>query len=370
MLLTEKYFPNKTEDIIGQENSIIKLKENVEAKIHSLIFGSNGTGKTSSVYAIANELDLEILELNASDLRNKDKINSIMKNASQQQSLFNTGKIILVDEIDSISGVDRGCVQAIADLLKSSKYPIVITANDLSNSKFSGLKRKCVKIEYENLNHDFIFKLLDKICKNEKVKYDEKILRKISYYNNGDARAAINDLQSLIINKEVLDLELYDREKKQELLNVLRIIFKVKDDKVLYNILNKVEGNFDEFILWLDENLPHEYSGKDLEKAYYYLSKSDIFRNRIMKKQYYRLLVYVNFFLSSGIANSKESKNKEIVKYKRNDRILKIWINNRRNHGKVQLANELKETIHTSKVKILKELNYMQFLFQNDTKNF
>jgi len=107
---TIKYQPKKTNEIIGQDTAIRKLKDFVvnfkkQRKNAALIYGPSGVGKTISVHALANDLDLEILEVNASDVRNADQINSMIGSAVGQMSLFSNSKIILVDEVDRSSGM-------------------------------------------------------------------------------------------------------------------------------------------------------------------------------------------------------------------------------------------------------------------------
>ncbi len=366
MLLTDKYFPKCAEEIIGQDNSIKRLREFILKNKHSLIYGSNGVGKTSSVYAIASELNSEIIELNASDFRTKNDIENILGNSIRQKSLFKKNKIILIDEIDWVTGEDRGGIQAVNELLDNNNFPIVITGNEIFDSKFNAIRKKCNIIEFKKLDRESILKILEKICKEENLKYNRDILKKISYMCDGDARAAINDLQSLTFDKEVLDLELYDREKKEDIFNILKIIFKTSDNKNLYRIFDRIDMNFDELFLWLDENIVYEYSDKALMNAYNYLSLADIFRGRIKNKQYYRFLVYVNLFLGCGVADSKENINSNIIKYKRSERPLKIWISNRKNFEKIRLAEDLSKELHLSKKKLIKELNFMKFYFMNN----
>ena len=105
----KKYEPKSSDDIVGQEDAVKYLKEFItnpkkRKKKAIILYGPSGNGKTSSVYAISNELDLELIEVNASDFRNKDKIESTIGQSSKQMSLFGKSKIILVDEIDGLSG--------------------------------------------------------------------------------------------------------------------------------------------------------------------------------------------------------------------------------------------------------------------------
>src|SRR3989344_7715831 len=111
---TAKYKPLKSSDI-PQDISI--LKESILKKECVLLGGPPGSCKTSSVYAIANELNYEVLELNASDVRNKDQIEKIIANAIKQVSLFKKGKIILIDEVDGINKLDYGGLPMLISLL-------------------------------------------------------------------------------------------------------------------------------------------------------------------------------------------------------------------------------------------------------------
>ena len=133
-----EYKPSLNE-IVGQQEAIQELKNFIsnfsfQNKKAILLHGPSGCGKTAACYALASSLDYEIVEMNASDLRSKIKINQIIEEAINQQSLFHKGKIILVDEIDAISGFkDKGCIEALIKLAEVTKFPILITANDVWN---------------------------------------------------------------------------------------------------------------------------------------------------------------------------------------------------------------------------------------------
>jgi len=163
-----KHAPKKVGDI-PQPEQIDKLRNFItdfkkQKKKAALIYGPAGTCKTCSVHAIANELGLELIEVNASDSRNKDSINEKIGNALKQQSLFFSGKIVLIDEIDGVSGnKDRGGIPALVALIVKSAFPIVMTSNDPFNKKFSSLRTKSLMIEFPALNHVAVFEVLKEI---------------------------------------------------------------------------------------------------------------------------------------------------------------------------------------------------------------
>ncbi|MBU1246011.1 MAG: replication factor C large subunit [Nanoarchaeota archaeon] len=377
-LWTKKYQPTKLKDVQAHEKAIYDLKDYVvnykfQKKKAALIYGPTGSGKTCSVYALAKESDLEVVEMNASSFRNKDNINEIIGGSIGQASLFNKGKIILIDEVDGLSGMkDRGGVQALVTLLSKSSFPIILTANDPWQSKLSSLRMKCKMIEFQTLSYISIFNVLRKIATLEKVRVHDDILKKIATSVGGDLRAAISDLQTLSSGKKVIvkeDLEvLGERNKKENIFEALKIILKSKDADVVLGSLDNLDENFDEVFLWLDENLPIEYKNNlDLARGFNYLSKADIFRGRIRRWQHWRFLVYERVFLTVGIALSKDKKYFGFQRYKRTQRILKYWKAKMKYAQRNSIAEKIAMKIHSSSKKVLRdELPYFKIIFKNN----
>ncbi len=357
----EKYKPKNSKEIpqpLGQIRDLIENKESI------LIYGQTGTCKTTSIYKIAEELDYEILELNASDFRTKDQIESIMGQASQQTSLFQRKKILLIDEVDCLSGTDdRGGASAIANIIKTSKFPIILTANDGYNDKIKDIKKLVTAIEFKPINSKDTTGIIKDICEKENIKFSEESLRKIAINSSGDLRAAINDLQSNTINKELIVLD-EPRDYEISIIHALNAIFKTKDFNA-NNILEKANINLDEYTLWLDENLPMEYKGSDLSKAYELLSKADILKGRIRRQQYWRFLYYQSLLLSSGISVIKDKPNNSFTNYKRSMRPLKIWQSNIRNGKKKSIAEKLSAYTHTSRKGIIKNFKFYKSILNN-----
>ncbi|MEK6835567.1 MAG: hypothetical protein AABX55_00920, partial [Nanoarchaeota archaeon] len=195
------------------------------------------------------------------------------------------------------------------------------------------------------------------------INVNDNLLKDLALKSSGDARSAINDLALLMINDKNIDL----RERNQTIFYALKNIFKTKDINLILNSVDSLNENFDEIFLWLEENLPKEYYGNDLARAYSSLSKADVYRKRILRQQYFRFLVYQKLFMSLGIALVKNQANNSFVNYKRNSRLLKMWIYNAKKKKKINMAEKLVSKLHMSKYKFLKELPYMkQFLKNKD----
>ena len=375
---TEKYLPENCEEVVGQENRLALIKDFIldfknSKKKAVLIHGTVGCGKTAAVYALANELGYEVIEMNASDFRKKNQINTILGAASKQMSLFAKSKIILVEEIDGVSGrKDFGGIPALAKLIGESSFPIIMTANNPFASKFSLLRKKATLIQFKPLDTDHITEVLKKIAGKEKIKHTKSQLRSIARHSGGDCRAAINDMQMLANNNnEITDKaikELVDRDKTESMLSALVKIFKTTDPTVALGAFNNVEEDFDERMLWIDYNLPYEYDGEDLANAYEMISRADVLKGRIRRRQHWRFLAYINDLTTAGVAVAKKEKKKKFVQYKRSTRLLKLWWAKQKLAKKKAIAQKIAEKTHSSQKQMIKSMPYIQNIFQNNKK--
>jgi replication factor C large subunit len=273
--------------------------------------------------------------MNASDTRNKKSIIETVGVAIKQKSLFAKNKLILIDEVDGVSGRDdRGGVAELSKLVKESSYPVVFTANDKESDKIKTLKKVSTYIDFENHSQELLLNLGKKIFDSEKVDFKEKdLLEFIDERNSTDIRGFINDLQACVYEgKFLLDTELEVRDYKKKIEGLMdKIYYSYAEDS--YKGGFNTDINLDDLFLYLEENTPNVYSKVALINAFNEISKADVYRGKIRKWQHWRFLVYVNFYLTFGVSNSKgDSEIKKIkdekgnVKYKRNNRILMKWI--------------------------------------------
>ncbi|MCH7568725.1 MAG: replication factor C large subunit [Nanoarchaeota archaeon] len=361
----EKYRAQKYSDLVGQNKAIQEvqkfLKEFPKRKA-ILLYGPPGTGKTSLVLTAAKENNLEIFELNSSDLRNKAKLEKILKPASEQESLFKKGKILLMDEVDGVTGTDIGGVPELIRIIDRTFHPLIMTGNDIWQSKFVELRRKCKLIEMKALNTETVINFLKKIIEKEKIEENIHFLRQIALKSQGDIRASLNDLQTYSLeNISSLDY-LEKRDKEENIFHILKLLFQERQN--FLGLFDNTKMSLDEILLWIEENIPKEYKNETLANAYLALSNADKFRGRIYRQQFWRFLLYQNIFQSAGISYAKKYPNHGFVKYDRPKRILKIWLNNQKIAKKKTIAQKYAKYVHYSAKRALKDFNTIKIILK------
>jgi len=368
--LAEKYRAEHYNDLVGQEKAIEEveyfLQNFPKIKKAILLYGPSGTGKTSLAIAAAKKHNVEIFELNASDLRNRAKLEEILKPASKQASLFKKGKFLLMDEIDGVTGTDIGGIPELIRIIDRTAHPLILTGNDVWQTKFSQLRQKCKLVEMKSLKTEDIVKLLKKIVEKENVQENESFLRQISIKSQGDIRAALNDLQAYSVEKteSYLDITKDKRDKEENIFNILKLLFQERQN--FLNLFDNTRMSLDEILLWIEENIPKEYQGKALANAYHALSNADRFRGRIYRQQFWRFLLYQNIFQSAGISYAKNISQNRFIKYDRPKRILKIWLNNQKTAKKKTIAQKYAKYGHYSAKRAIKDYNTLKIILKNN----
>ncbi len=368
-----KYAPQTLADVQGQDTATKKLKDYVEnykkGTAPLLVHGPTGVGKTSAIYALSVDGDYEVAELNASDLRNADAINSFVGAAINQMSLFGKKKIVLIDEIDGLSGnKDRGGAAAINKIISGSTFPVILVANDVYKKSLKAIKKKCQLLEFHSLAYPSIVTYLKKVIQAEGLIVEEEALTSLARSAGGDLRAAINDLQSFSYKGALTvdDLALaYGRDHTEKITNALLRVFKTTSADTALNAFDEVNEDLDTIFLWVEENLGKEYTKPaDLAEAFANVALADKFFGRIRRWQYYRFYVYCYNLLSAGVAIAKKEKYPGFPTFKQNSRILSMWIYNNKNAKKKAIAEKLAGASHLSKKQAFKYVPYLKVYFK------
>jgi replication factor C large subunit len=352
----QTYRPTQLDEIVGHDEAVCKferLARHADTSNKAIYFtGPHGTGKTATVYAFADEHDHEVIELNASDTRKKSVVKDFLNNVIGQQSLLAKGKIILIDEIEGISGrSDRGAQSAIKTIIDKSPYPVVLTGINAYNRDYKKLRKKSIVLSYDKLSATTITDRLKHIAEQENVTYDDRDLKQLARSAGGDLRAAINDFQANTVDGELVldDDQLSGRDLTTAMQDALTRVFKTTNPSVAREAYDTVDERLDDIFLWVADNLHKEYTdADDRRRGYDAVSKADVFFGRTRRRQYFRLYSYCYTLLSVGVALAKDEPYPKSVSYEESERPLQIWIHNRKTKKEEAVARKLAGLVHTS----------------------
>ena len=297
-----------------------------------LLEGPPGIGKTTIAYALANDLNMEVIETNASDTRTKGALESKLRETTKSRGIMDfvvqsKKKLILIDEIDGLYGVtDRGAVPTILSLIEHTQFPIIMCSNEYKQS-LKSLYNKIKKYNVNSLPDEEVMKITRKIIVKEHISgISEKELELMIEKNKGDLRGVINDLQgisqgSLDKNTKELILNL-GRDSTEEIFSLIKNLFQVNTLKEARNVTNKSDVDYNFLYKWINENLTSYIRlNSELANAYENLSLADEIFGRIRKNQYWSLLPYFYDLFAGGVVLSRKhrtpDKSKHIISFPR-----------------------------------------------------
>jgi replication factor C large subunit len=402
---TEKYRPKTLRDIIGNDRSISILRAwaerwnqgKIPEKRAAILSGKPGIGKTSSALALASDLGWTVLELNASDARNETSIRQVATAGAINETFDDAGgftpsrkggrKLIILDEADNLYEKldksegdstlgDKGGKKAIIDTIRITKQPIILIVNDyydLTKGGGESLKHLCMVIQFYDVTPTHIVELLKRICREENVAADIRVLRTIADRSKGDVRSAVNDLQSLCLNRKQLSIEDVDvlgyRDRENLIFDALREVFKTKNLQNSRECMRNTDVQPEMLLLWICENLPREYLDvEDLVDGFNAVSKADVFFGRVNKTRSYDLWSYACDLMSGGVTVAKTHS------YGNNTYAFPLWMKEMKGNQPARMIREgaikkISRRNHTSEQKTKEAiLPHFQALFRNDSR--
>jgi replication factor C large subunit len=378
---TQKHKPRTVSEIVGNTKSIKEFTEwvrswdkRVPKKRAVFLYGPPGVGKTVCVEALANDLQMELVEKNASDYRTAGAIQRFAGLASQYGTLFGGNRLILLDELDGITGAaDKGGVRAVTEIVKETQCPVVLIANNAYDPRFRTLRKYCLLIEFKKPTVREVVKHLKKVCVGEGIDAEEEVLKFVAERSGRDVRSAVNDLQALAQGKKQLIYEdvawLAARDRKDVIFNVLRTIIYSKDSREAKRALDAADMDPDMLFQWIYENVPYHLTDPhDLTKAMDALSLADIYRKRIRSTQNWSLLRYVLDFMTAGVTVARErTKPSGWIPFRFPGRLQ--WLSRTKSERTLQSAigMKIRRRCHISSVRAVKEvLPYVRIIFESN----
>ena len=295
---SEKYRPASLEEMVGNREARAKfqlwLRKWKRGSKAALLVGPPGTGKTTTVHLVAREMGLQLVELNASDSRTKEKLSRKVGEAIASTSLFGGTSLIFLDEVDGLAGrADYGAVDFIKDAVKKSESPVVMAANDPESEEVKKLGSVTSKIVLQRPEPSEVVSRLEKISQRERLPVSKDQIAKVAEAANGDLRAAINFLQSGIPARK--DEEMTASES-------VNAFFDAADENAALRALRAYPGQprdkvRDIFTAVVKSRVHEERKAGALDM----LSRADVVMGRIIKGKDWRLLRYLDPLLASEL---------------------------------------------------------------------
>ena len=360
----EKHRPRTLDHIVGNSDVIAAIKawvlswsKSLPEKRAVLLIGPPGIGKTATVGALASDLNMELVEFNSSDNRNKDSIETLVWRSASQQTLDGRPRIILLDEVDGLSGTsDRGGVGAIVRVIQDSVHPIIMTANDPDSPRLKDLFKFCQVYPFEQISHDCITSVLVQIAKENHAEVTQTVINQIADNSAGDLRAAISDLESYVKkNTKDSSVESITRDARRGTEETLRRLFMTTDPDIAGKVLSESDLDYDDLVLWLEENLHlHLLTENELNDGFDGLSLADLVLGRIMRDQNWKLLSYMYDFLATGVAGSRTATPYRKVSYSQPMWPLLVWQGNRSRDKRGDVLYALSKLTGVSKRRVMR----------------
>lgn len=381
---TEKYKPSSSRDFAGNEEAIRILREWLEGwsrgpprKRALLLIGPTGVGKTSAVYAVSGEIGYDVMEVNASDNRSKNAISQLLRTATISGSLVGKrGRVILIDELEGLSGTDRGATTALAAFIRETRVPMILITSDPTDRKITPLRRLCQIVEFYPVPKKVVMQYLERICRGEKIKYDREALEYLAELTNGDLRAAINDLQSVSKTEGAITIQairrvLSWRDRTGSIKETLDRIFYADTWESAIEAIRQADADPEELLRWITNNVPMVFpNAKSLSETFYWLSRSSIFVTRIRRTQNWGLLPYFMELMcvTKAIASTKPTPRRD---YQFPEWIRQMGWSKRTRQIKREIGALLAPLVHTSRRNAYRDyiLLLRELLTNKDTRS-
>ena len=291
LVSARKYRPVNFEDVVGQQAITSTLKNAISNNklAQALLFtGPRGVGKTSCARIVAREINnfkinddnsYNIFELDAASNNGVEGIRNLI---DQTRIPPQTGKykVYIIDEVHMLSS---GAFNAFLKTLEEPpSHCIFILATTEKHKIIPTILSRCQIYNFKRITIDDIVSHLEKICKIEKIEYEDDALKQIASKCDGAMRDALQLFDKVVgINKKITSqmvvenlnsigfdtfLELVNLINKKDIPNLINTTNSVLDQGISGDLFLSGLSSFFRDILVSKNKLSHKLLNYDESK--------------------------------------------------------------------------------------------------------
>ena len=321
---SEIYRPATVQEMIGNEDERLMVMKWLSGWVIGskplLLIGPPGVGKTTLVHVLARQLDYDLIEMNASDTRNREGLEQLIMPLLVNTSIFGKKILLFLDEVDGISNrEDTGGIESIARIMRQPSIPVIMAANN-KDAKTKELAKVSRPIEFTPIPPRLLTLFLDHVLKDQRKKLSPGEKISIIDKSHGDIRLMLNTLQAKLSGYDTIaspntDIDIAD---------AVNGFFRSEDKDTAKSFLLRADATYQDPRFGMST----EERRKDMLSALYstvvlsridletlaailnILSKADIIVGRIGRKRQWSLLKYIDNIIADDLFD--KSRNKAI----------------------------------------------------------
>jgi replication factor C large subunit len=290
-----------------------------------LLVGPPGVGKTSLVQTLSIQFCTDLIELNASDKRNRIVLSERIIPLLENYSLMGKQFLLFLDEVDGLSARDDlGAIEFLSAAIKESTVPVILAANEM-NQITRNLSKVCKVISFRSIPPRLSLLYLNHILNRKNFQLSPREKFSIVRMSSGDIRKMLNDTRAWISGYSALR----DNHRNLDIENAINGFFSSTNPEHANDLILSSNAVFrharfgispedrrkDLIYGFFSSIVTSHMDTKTMATVLDELSKIDALLGRSLEKRNWRILKYVSSLITLAIFPHTRLKQLQYKRY-------------------------------------------------------